>query len=266
MSMKFALLQMDIAFGDPEDNYQKATKLIAEAASSNPDVIVLPELWTTGYDLERLDEIADKDGSKIKAFISSLAKKHHVNIIAGSAAVQKEYSIYNTLLAFNREGEVVKEYAKAHLFRLMNEEKFLTAGDSDGLFRLEGVLAAGFICYDIRFPEWLRAHALQGAGMIFVPAEWPAPRIEHWRNLLISRAIENQSFVIACNRVGADPDNVFGGHSLVINPWGEIIAEGGEGEEILHASIDPQQLDEIRNRIPVFEDRRPDLYKTLFEK
>lgn len=263
--MNFALVQMDIAFGDPAANYRKTEELIAEAALKKPDVIVLPELWTTGYDLERLATIADRNGEVTKAFISSLAQKYQVNIVAGSIALQKEEAVYNTLLVFNRAGDLVKDYAKAHLFRLMREEKFLSAGGSDGLFQLEGIPAAGFICYDIRFPEWMRAHALKGAGLIVVPAEWPSPRIEHWRNLLISRAIENQSFVVACNRVGSDPDNAFGGHSLVINPWGEIISEGGEAEEILYAEVDPDQLTDIRKRIPVFEDRRPELYKAIFE-
>lgn len=264
--MKFALLQMDIKFGDPDTNYEKAKHLINQAVQQSPDVIVLPELWTTGYDLDRLDTIADPEGKRAKDFFSALAKKHQVHIIGGSVAVQKENDIYNTLLVFNRDGDLNKEYAKAHLFRLMREEQFLSAGDLDGLFQLESIPTAGFICYDIRFPEWIRAHVLQGAGLIIVPAEWPTPRIDHWRHLLISRAIENQSFVVACNRVGRDPDNAFGGHSLVINPWGEILAEADDTEQILYADIDPSTLSDIRKRIPVFDDRRPGLYQALFNK
>lgn len=266
LALKLALLQMDIAFGDPEANFKKAEQLILEAAQNKPDVIVLPELWTTGYDLRRLNEIADLDGKKNKTFFSRLAETHQVNIVGGSVAIQKNNDIYNTLLVFNRSGDCIKEYAKAHLFRLMEEEKFLTAGSTDGLFELEGLEAAGVICYDIRFPEWLRAHVLQGAGLLVVPAEWPTPRIDHWRNLLISRAIENQSFVAACNRVGSDPANNFGGHSLIISPWGEVLAEGDDTEQILYADIDPKSLLDIRSRIPVFEDRRPGLYQALFEK
>jgi omega-amidase len=266
MSLKFALLQMDIAFGDPEANYKKAGELIKEAAKSQPDVIVLPELWTTGYDLERLDTIADPNGETTKAFFSELAKKYGVTIVGGSVAVARDNQVFNNLLVFNRDGECVKEYAKAHLFRLMREEQFLAAGDQDGLFEIEGVSAAGFICYDIRFPEWIRSHVLQGAGLIVVPAEWPTPRIEHWRNLLITRAIENQSFVVACNRVGSDPDNAFGGHSIIINPWGEVLAEADDTEQILFAGIDPATLSDIRKRIPVFEDRRPGLYQELFNR
>lgn len=266
MTLKFALLQMDIAFGDPEANYTKVNQLVAEAAKGKPDVMVLPELWTTGYDLEHLDTIADSNGETTKAFFSELAKKYNVTIVGGSVAVARGKDVFNTLVVFNREGQLIKEYAKAHLFRLMREEQFLAAGDQDGLFELEGVPAAGFICYDIRFPEWIRSHVLQGAGLIVVPAEWPTPRIEHWRNLLVTRAIENQSYVVACNRVGSDPDNSFGGHSIVINPWGEILAEADATEQILFAEVDPATLSDIRQRIPVFEDRRPGLYQALFDR
>lgn len=266
MTIKLALLQMDIAFGDPEANYKKAEKWIETACEKDPDVIVLPELWTTGYDLEHLDTHADEEGQRTKAFFSALAKKHHVNIIGGSIAVKKEVGIFNSLLVFNRQGEFVKDYSKVHLFRLMREEQFLTAGHLDGLFEVENLSAAGFICYDIRFPEWIRAHVLKGAGLIVVPAEWPTPRIQHWRHLLISRAIENQSFVVACNRVGHDPDNEFGGHSLVISPWGDVLAEADDTEQLLFAEIEPDMLDDIRGRIPVFEDRRPRLYKALFKR
>lgn len=260
MSLKTALIQLDIAFGDPNKNYARAERLIGQALKEDPDVIILPELWTTGYDLTRLSAIADHEAETTKAFASRLAKANHINIIAGSVAKQSGDRVTNTLLAFNREGECIKEYSKAHLFRLMNEEKFLTAGDKDGLFAVDGVSSAGFICYDIRFPEWLRKHVLTGAKLLFIPAEWPKPRLDHWRTLLMSRAIENQAFVIACNRAGSDPDNTFAGHSLVISPWGEILAEADEKETVLFANIDIESIADIRSRIPVFEDRRPELY------
>ncbi len=265
LTIRFALLQMDIVFGEPDPNFKKAKQLIEKAMEKKPDVLVLPELWTTGYDLERLDQIADKDGLRTKAFFSELANHYSVNIIGGSVAIQKTDGVYNTLLAFNREGTCIKEYAKVHLFRLMREEQFLQPGKDESLFELEGLPASGMICYDIRFPEWLRVHALKGSGLFIVPAEWPTPRIDHWRTLLISRAIENQSFVVACNRVGRDPENAFGGHSLVISPWGEVLAEAAGDEEILISDIEPDTLADFRSRIPVFEDRRPKLYGDLFK-
>ncbi|TLS38302.1 carbon-nitrogen family hydrolase [Pseudalkalibacillus caeni] len=260
MSLKIALIQYDIVFGNPEKNFRNMESKIEETLENKPDIIVLPELWTTGYDLTRLDEIADKNGEKTRGFISALAKKHRVNIVAGSIAKQKEDKVTNTMLVFNRDGELVHEYSKVHLFRLMDEEKYLISGNTTGAFTLEDVPCAGFICYDIRFPEWIRLHAVEGAKVLFVPAEWPEPRTDHWRSLLISRAIENQCYVVACNRAGRDLANEFAGHSMIIGPWGEIIAESGLEETILYGEIEPEEVEKIRKKIPVFEDRRTDLY------
>lgn len=261
VELSIALLQFDIVFGDPKANRNKVETLIKQACNENQlDILVLPELWTTGYDLTRLDDISDDNGMQTKAFISALARKYHVNIVAGSVAKRVESKVYNTIFVFNREGDRVGEYQKVHLFRLMNEEKYLTAGDKRGLFNIEGIPSAGVICYDIRFPEWIRQHTIAGAEIVFVPAEWPTPRIEHWRTLLRSRAIESQCYVVAVNRVGSDPDNQFGGHSMIVDPWGDVIVEGGDHEGILYGKIDPSKVNEIRKAIPIYEDRRPELY------
>lgn len=258
--MKVSLIQLDIAFGRPSANYAAAEAKIREAAADKPDCILLPELWTTGYDLTRLDEIADPDGHHTVAFISALAKAYSINIIAGSIASKSEDGVKNRMLIFNREGKLVGEYSKLHLFRLMDEHLYLQPGEAKGLFSLDGSSCAGLICYDIRFPEWVRAHTVQGAQVLFVSAEWPLPRLAHWQALLISRAIENQCYVVACNRAGQDPGNVFAGHSMIIDPWGEIIAEAGEGEEIISGHIDLQKVSQVRSQIPIFADRRPELY------
>lgn len=261
MKHTVAVIQMDIHLGDPDENIKKTVQQIELAAKKQPDIIVLPELWTTGYALDRLEEIGDAEGERIKELMSSLAKKHRVNIVAGSIAKKTPQGIFNTMFAFNRNGEQISEYSKLHLIRLMQEEKFISPGTSRGNFLMEDIPAAGVICYDIRFPEWIRTHVLNGAKIIFVPAEWPAQRLAHWRSLLIARAIENQCYVVACNRVGSDDNNTFAGHSMVIDPWGEVIAEAdGEEETILYSEIDIQLVDEVRTRIPIFEDRRPDHY------
>jgi omega-amidase len=261
VKLRIACLQMDIAFGDPDKNYQVAERLIDKAAKEKPDIIVLPELWTTGYDLTRLEEIADKDASQTIEFLKSAAKKYKVDFVGGSVANQGETGVQNTLLIITKEGQLVHQYSKLHLFKLMDEHLYLKEGVKKGLFELNNRQFAGVICYDIRFPEWIRAHMAKGAEALFVVSEWPAPRLSHWRSLLIARAIENQCFVIACNRSGNDPKNQFAGHSMIIDPWGEIISEAGEGEEIVTAEIDLEIVKEIRKQIPVFEDRRPEFYK-----
>ncbi|AIQ39115.1 carbon-nitrogen family hydrolase [Paenibacillus sp. FSL R7-0297] len=258
--MKIALIQLDIAFGNPEVNYAAAERKIREAAAGNPDCIILPELWTTGYDLTRLDEIADHGGQAAGALISSLALEYGINIIAGSVAVRQDTGVTNSMFVFDRTGALAGQYSKLHLFKLMDEHLYLQPGSAKGLFKLDGTLCAGLICYDIRFPEWVRVHMSEGAEVLFVSAEWPLPRLSHWRALLISRAIENQCYVVACNRSGSDPANIFGGHSMIIDPWGEIVSEASGSEEILSGEINLARVQEVRGHIPVFSDRRPELY------
>jgi omega-amidase len=260
MKLKITCLQMDIAFGNPSENYQNAERLIEEAMKENPDIIVFPELWTTGYDLTRLDTIADKGAVNTIDFLKKAAQKYQVHLVGGSVANQSEQGVKNTLLIINNKGQLVHSYSKLHLFKLMDEHLYLEAGEEKGLFELDNRLFGGVICYDIRFPEWIRAHTSKGAEALFVVAEWPAPRLSHWRSLLIARAIENQCFVIACNRSGHDPNNEFAGHSMIIDPWGDVIAEAGATEEILSAIIELDLVKDIRKQIPIFEDRRPDLY------
>ncbi len=251
---------MNIAFGDPTKNMLEAEKLIAQAIEQQTDVIVLPELWTTGYDLTRLDELADSNAASSTSFLQKMAQKYQVHIIGGSIANKTDDGIYNTLLVVNKKGEKIHEYSKLHLFQLMDEHLFLKSGKEKGLFTLEDHSFASMICYDIRFPEWIRAHTTKGAEAIFVVAEWPLPRLEHWKALLIARAIENQCYIIACNRAGDDPNNTFAGHSIIIDPWGEIITEAGVEQEILHGEIDLSKVKEVRKMIPIFADRKPEYY------
>ncbi|WP_379158480.1 carbon-nitrogen family hydrolase [Paenibacillus sp. sgz5001063] len=259
--MIISLLQLDIAFGKPQVNYAAAERKIREAAALGTDVVILPELWTTGYDLNRLAEIADPEGNATKALMSGLARELGIHIVAGSVASKNSSGITNTMYVFNRTGALAGEYSKLHLFRLMDEHLYLHPGEAKGLFTLDGTRCAGLICYDIRFPEWVRTHTALGAEVLFICAEWPLPRLAHWRALLISRAIENQCYVVACNRTGKDPANTFAGHSLIIDPWGDIVCEASEGEEILRGKIDLHRVQEIRAQIPIFTDRRPELYR-----
>ncbi|OWA34166.1 carbon-nitrogen hydrolase [Saccharibacillus sp. O16] len=258
---KITCIQCEVEFGNPQRNYEAMAVQLSRAAQKRPDVIVLPELWTIGYDLKRLDEIADPEAQRMKAFLANAARKHQIHLIGGSTARRTPQGVYNTLLAYDRQGNPVLQYDKVHLFKLMNEHLHLQPGQEKGLFQLEDISCAGVICYDLRFPEWIRLHASAGAEVLFVTAEWPMARLAHWRALLIARAIENQCWVVGCNRRGSDPDHVFAGHSMIVNPWGEVVAEAGENDEFLTAEIDTEEVMQAREQIPVFEDRRPDLYR-----
>lgn len=263
-SLRIALVQMHVEAGHPDVNFKKAEELLEQAVNvpggEKPHVIMLPEMWNTGYALERIGEIADKDGERTKALLSSFSRKHEVQLIGGSVAEKRGSGVYNTIYVSDEKGEVAADYSKIHLFRLMDEEKYLQAGERPGRLNVGGADAGMMICYDIRFPELARKLALGGAKLLFVPAQWPNPRLHHWRTLMMARAIENQMYVVACNRCGESLGSSFFGHSMIVDPWGEIIAEAGEEETIVRAEIDLSQVDSIRAKIPVFEDRRPALY------
>jgi predicted amidohydrolase len=261
--LNLSLLQMNVVAGDPAQNVRRMETMLNEAvrAAKKPDVLLLPELWNTGYALDRIDRLADAEGKTTRSLLSDFCRVHQVNIVAGSVAVKTASGVTNTVYVFDRSGRVSAEYAKIHLFRLMDEDKYLTAGNRPGETTIDGIPAGLMVCYDIRFPELCRNLALRGAKLLFVPAQWPHPRMHHWRTLLMARAIENQMFVAACNRVGTSGGSRFFGHSMIIDPWGEVVAEGGEQEQIVAAEIDLAEIGRVRNTIPVFEDRRPDVYE-----
>lgn len=257
--MKIACIQMDIAFGEPAINFENAEAYLKEAAANGAETIVLPEMWNTGYALTELEELADGTGRTL-AFLQGFAKEHGVNIVGGSVSTKKQDGFYNTMYVVDKTGKLLSEYDKAHLFGLMDEHIHLEEGRGLGTFELEDITCGGVICYDIRFPEWIRTQALNGAKVIFVPAEWPEARIDHWKVLLQARAIENQCFIVAVNRVGSDPKNEFGGHSMVIAPWGEIRLDMAKQEGIGYVDVDLTEVESVRERIPVFADRRENLY------
>lgn len=152
MKWTVSCLQFDISYGNPSENFKKAESLI-EQESRHADVIVLPELWTTGYDLTRLDQLADENGKVSEQWLKETAKTYNVHLVAGSFAVKEGENVYNTMYIADNSGQIVKRYQKAHLFQLMDEHLYLAAGNSDGSFELDGVKCAGLICYDIRFPN-----------------------------------------------------------------------------------------------------------------
>ncbi|MEK5215561.1 carbon-nitrogen family hydrolase [Psychrobacillus sp. FSL H8-0487] len=258
--MRIACVQLNIAFGDPKENFRKVEEKVRKAAMLNAEIVVLPEMWNTGYDLTNLEEIADVNGEDTKSLLARLAKELHIHIIGGSVSTKRGNHFFNTMYVVNNIGEVIAEYDKAHLFKLMDEHLYLEAGTDKNIFTLNDVDMGGVICYDLRFPEWFRTHSLAGAKVIFVPAQWPAGRIDHWKILLQARAIENQCFIVAVNRVGEDLNNSFNGNSMVIAPWGEVLWLGAEEETIGLVEINLDEVDEVRKRIPVFQDRRVDIY------
>ena len=259
--MKVTCLQMNMQFCRPEENFRHAEELIAQAMAQTPDVLVLPETWNTGFfPKENLPQLCDQDGAQVKETFGKLAKKYSVNIVAGSVSNYRDGKVYNTAMVFDREGTCIASYDKTHLFTPMGEDDYYTPGDHLCRFTLDGISCGLIICYDVRFPELIRSLTVPGLDMLFVVSQWPNIRIPHLRNLTTARAIENQMFVICCNSCGTAGQTVYGGNSAIIDPWGQTIALAGEQEQLIIGDCDLQILQNIRSTIPVFRDRRPELY------
>lgn len=262
--MKISIYQMEIVPGNPSENLRKVHDWIEkEVENSKPNLIVLPEMWTTSYTLEDIHIHADDNGKTIIPFLQTLAKTFNINIIGGSFANKVDGKVYNTAVVINRKGETVYQYNKVHLVPMLNEPKYLAGGQNvPEVFELDGIKMGLIICYDLRFSEIIRPLALEGAEVLFVVAEWPIARLHHWKNIQITRAIENQMFVVSCNNVGSYQNDTFGGSSMVINPWGDTLLEGSTTEEeTLTISINVEETIEIREKVPVFKSRVPHLYK-----
>lgn len=261
-AMRIGVLQMDIAYGNRRGNWEKV-RLSTERAMAlpcSPHAFILPELWSTGYALSHASALASPMGREDADFLSSLASSYHVAFIGGSVLSEYEGAVYNRAQFIDSAGRYLAGYDKIHLFRLMDEHRYLSPGKKTALFDFCGIRCAMAICYDIRFCELIRTLAVHGAEVLFVSAEWPLVRKEHWETLLRARAIENQMFVVACNRCGSTGKEVFAGNSMIIAPDGTILCRAGEGEEIISAEIDVSLVRRARAEIPVFQDRVPDLY------
>lgn len=256
MHLTITLGQMDIRFGDPAANFETVTRMTEDAKRRGSDLILFPELWSTAYNLTNASRYASTLTSGVFADLSALSKRTGIHILGSTLSVLGEKKFGNTLTVFAPDGTLLADYSKIHLFRLMDEHQYLTAGDKPVLVDLPFGRAGLAICYDLRFPELFRGYALAGAVMTFLPAEWPRPRLSHWQTLVRARAIENQMFVFACNRVGRDASNEFFGHSMAVDPWGEILAEGGEGEELITLTADLSKVQDARRKIPILSDRR----------
>ncbi len=257
---------MDVVFGNPAKNLEKVHQFVELAAKQGSDILVLPELWSTGYDLEQASQYATSIDKGIFAETAVLARNYHIQIVGSCLSTLTEDKFGNTAVFIDNDGKILADYSKVHLFQLMDEHHFLTAGETLSIVETHWGQAGLAICYDLRFPELFRQYALAGCVLTFLPAEWPHPRLEHWQTLLRARAIENQMFMVACNRVGNDKKSHFCGHSCLIDPWGKVLVEAGEEEGIFSAEIDLASVTAVRQTIPIFQDRRPSIYQKTIQQ
>ncbi len=256
--MKIALLQMLIVEKNKAANVDRGLQLLRRAAKEH-DLVVLPEIWTTGYSLGKLQTEAETVDGQVITQVCQIAAQYHCCIIAGSVPMKHDGRIYNTSVAVNSKGQIVNLYDKVHLFGLFNEEEFFAPGNNFDSFMLDGIRCASTICYDLRFPELYRHLALQGAKLIFCPAEWPESRGDIWRLLAQARAAENHIFLLAVNCAGYFKGAPFYGHSMVVAPSGKIVAEAGMEEEIVSCEIDLREIDSVRQRLNALADVRREL-------
>ncbi len=244
--MKITIAQTDIVLGEKERNLDNAEKIVKDAA---PDLILFPELFTTGFDFDNLVELSEQIPGKTTDALSRVCGD---SIVAGSI-VEGNGKTYNTFFLLDSTG-ILGTYRKIHLFR--EENKHFTPGEDTVVIDTKFGKIGLATCYDLRFPELFRELAKKGAEIVLVAAEFPEPRDEHWRVLLRARAIENQIFVIATNRVGKDNRQGYFGNSLVVDPWGKVLLEGGSSHEILSCEADLSQVSKIRKEFPVLDDSK----------
>ena len=263
--MKLALVQLDVDLSlEPDEARARAVAKVHEAAEDGAELVVLPELWLHGaFDPEPWERTAEPLHGETAQLLQQTAVDCGI-VLHGGSIVERtpDGKLYNTSLVFDAEGEMLAGYRKIHRFGFdKGEAAVMSAGDHVSTFALRDIddsvlTEVGLAtCYDLRFPELYRKLLDAGAETIVQVAAWPARRRAHWQLLCRARAIENQTYLVACAAAGTQAGLEMSGHSVVIDPWGEIVAEAGPAPTVLHAEIDPAAVPATRARFPVLKDR-----------
>jgi predicted amidohydrolase len=257
---------------DKAENLEKAERLVARAAAAGADVVVLPEKWNAIGSAETYLEAAEplEGGESVEA-MAGWARRHGITLVGGSIAERREgrTKLSNTSVLFNPEGEVVAVYRKIHLFdvevggHVYLESEVEEPGEEPVVAEIEGWPIGLSVCYDVRFPELYRILALEGAYLVTVPAHFTLyTGKDHWHVLLRARAVENQYFVAAAAQFGETrPGRPSYGRSLIVDPWGIVLAEAPDEETVISAELDQARLREIREKLPSLKNRQADAYR-----
>jgi rfaE bifunctional protein nucleotidyltransferase chain/domain len=245
-----ACLQMEIRSGDIETNLARFRDALAAEQFHENTLVVLPELWAVGFDYLRIESLAERTPEILDALTRSAAKGKIW--FAGSLPERQEQGApCNTLFLVGQDG-VAGKYQKHHLFSFWREDNYLQAGKEPLPISTPFGSVAGLVCYDLRFPEISRNQIFAGCRLIVVVAQWPLVRLDHWRILLKARAVENQAFVVACNGCGtvgaAVGTGKLAGHSMVVDPVGQVLAEAGEAAEVIRSELAEAEIDAVRSR------------------
>ncbi|MFE1308345.1 carbon-nitrogen family hydrolase [Streptomyces sp. NPDC058755] len=255
--MRASLIQIAVEEGESvADRRQRAASLVREQAGA--DLVVLPELWTTGaFAYAEFGPEAEPLEGPTYEVMAKAASDAGVWLHAGSIPERDpDGPLYNTSLVFSPSGDLAAAYRKIHRFGFDKGEAVLMGAGRDLVtVRLPGTTLGVATCYDLRFPELFRSLVDAGAETLVIPAGWPERRRAHWTLLAQARAVENQAFVLACGTAGTHAGVPQAGHSIVVDPWGEVLAEAGAGEEILTVVFDPAKVTATREQFPALKDR-----------
>lgn len=263
-----ACVQFDVRAGDVAANRAAAEAGIGAAAAEGAQLIVLPEMWSTSFQ-ERYSPAVVAAAAEAEEMLQLLSAEHGI-VVVGSAIEVDGKRTFNTARVWNR-GALSGSYRKIHLFSPNAEHKHFDAGESPLLVDTHIGRLGVLVCYDLRFPELARYYFHEGAEVLVVPAQWPEARAQHWRTLLRARAIENEVFVVGCNRTGQEPSLktddqlLFPGDSRIVDPTGEVIASSSGADGPLVARIELRKVRTMRRILPVGRDQRPVVYRKLLE-
>jgi predicted amidohydrolase len=256
--MRVAAIQLRVADDEPvAERVERALALVR--AQAGADLVVLPELWIPGaFAYRAFEASASELPGPVMTAMGAAAHDIGAHVLAGTIIERRGERRHNTTVLLAPSGEVVHTYRKVHLFGFdRGEARVLTAGDDVTAYRLPDLTTMGTsTCYDLRFPELYRLLVDQAVELIVVPTGWPAARLDHWLLLTRARAVENQVFFVGCNQVGLQEGVELAGHSVVIDPWGRVLAEAGTGEEVLTVDLDLAAVAKTREEFPVLRDRR----------
>ncbi len=254
--MKVVGIQFNIAWEDPVANLLWVRGLASQARDRGAELLVLPEMFGTGFSMAA--ESVARHASQINDVIQNLAQETGLAILAGFAE-EESGSFFNSCSFYDPSGKELLRYRKIHPFSLAQEDKFYKPGDRIETVEWGGLRITPFICYDLRFPEIFRS-AVQETDLFCVLANWPAKRSFAWRSLLTARAIENQAYVLGVNRIGTASGQVYNGHSVLLDPMGEVLSHAVDRQALIEGEVSADLVRDIRERFSFVADRRVDLY------
>lgn len=267
--MRVSVVQMSSTL-DHHRNLEEAACLIAGAVRAGAELVALPEVFNRRGESAQVRAQAEAPDGPTMKWAAEQAKHHGICLLAGSFAEAAGDKCHNTSTLFSAEGELLAQYRKIHLFdtevpgAVARESANVTAGDKLVTAQIRPDLKLGLtVCYDLRFPELYRALTLLGSRVITVPSAFTERTgRDHWEILLRARAIENQVFILAPNQFGTTPGTPTSyGRSMIIDPWGTVLATAPDRECFILADLDLHAQDEVRKRLPSLEHRRPEVYK-----